>query len=132
MGSRVALVLAFVLSCFVSCADDESDDVRQRGWVDAHPELSNDVRRAILAGDLVPEIGMTRDDVLASIGEPDRKETVEPPHVLYPAFERWVYESRDQVAVFQEGVLVTVYRLSIVRDPETGAALGRHARRKRA
>ncbi len=129
----MALVLGFVWCCFVSCSENGHDDDRRRSWVEAHPELSGEVRDAILAGELVPEIGMTPDDVLASIGEPDARETVDPPRPLYPSFERWIYKSRDQVAVFQRGVLITVYRLSIVRSPESGSArLGNVDASKRA
>jgi hypothetical protein len=111
-----ALILA------VACGGEPVESQRRQTWVDSHPDLSAEVRDAILAGRLVPEIGMTRDDVLASVGEPDRRETVDPPRPLYPSYERWIYAARDQVAVFQRGVLVTVYRLSMVRSPQSGAA----------
>lgn len=70
------------------------DHTRAVAFVKAHPKLSVRYREAILKHELV--IGMTRDMVIASWGEPDQADR-------WPATwgirERWCYRSDREVAV---------------------------------
>ncbi len=59
---------------------------RRQAYVDAHPNLSGNMERAILYGDV--HIGMTAEQVVASIGRPERvNRTV----TAYGSHEQWVY-----------------------------------------
>jgi hypothetical protein len=84
---RASLLLALALLPGAGCTggkaivDDAWDtrsrraaDNRRTDYVNARPGLAESTREAILAGDVLP--GMTRDEVRASWGSPDRESRV--------------------------------------------------------
>jgi len=61
--------LGVIIGLMVSCAM-QTELARRQGYLADHPTIDPKVRDAILAGKLC--MGMTEDEVVASIGAPDR------------------------------------------------------------
>lgn len=61
---------------------------RRLQYLEAHPDLSPAVKKAIYHGEVVP--GMTESDVRASIGEPDQIGTTDTDH---GSREQWDYKT---------------------------------------
>jgi len=66
----------------------KEESTRRLEYLEAHPDLSPVVKKAIAHGDVVP--GMTESDVRASIGEPDQIGSTE---TEYGTRERWYYKT---------------------------------------
>lgn len=68
--------------------EKKDETTRRTQYLEAHPELSAAVKKAIVHGDVVP--GMTESDVRASIGEPDQISSTETDHGTH---EQWYYKT---------------------------------------
>lgn len=77
-----AAAVCLGLAALAACA---TADQRRRNYVEAHPDLSEEVREAILAGDLAE--GMTPDEVIAVRGKP----AVEQGDARAGEAARWTY-----------------------------------------
>lgn len=80
-------------------------EIRQREYINNHPDLSQKTKNAILQSEVF--IGMTDDQVKASIGEPDKvNRTV----YEFGVHEQWVYRDRilsDKYYYFEDGKLTS-------------------------
>ena len=93
------LSLAVVFMILVSCAAVAKlyppTASKRRQYVAAHPELTDEVKAAILSGDVV--IGMTMEEVIASRGRPwDVNRTT----TAYGTDEQWVMGPVDSMATW--------------------------------
>ncbi|MGD1017709.1 MAG: hypothetical protein ABSA12_00170 [Verrucomicrobiia bacterium] len=66
----------------------KEETARRLEYLEAHPDLSPAVKKAIAHGDVLP--GMTESDVRASIGEPDQIGSTEMEHGTH---EQWYYKT---------------------------------------
>lgn len=64
------------------------ETIRRLRYIEAHPELSSVVKKAIYHGEVAA--GMTESDVRASIGEPDQISTTDTDH---GSLEQWYYKT---------------------------------------
>jgi len=112
--ASIVLLVVLTLGCHTtpSKKDEEKsrakqlqlDEARRRlGYIEANPDLSSAVKKAIAYGDVLP--GMTESDVRASIGEPDQIGSTETDHGTR---EQWYYKTgspgKEQL-YFDDGTL---------------------------
>jgi hypothetical protein len=76
---------------------------RRNGYIEKHPNLSLDLREAILRGELL--VDMTADQVIASWGQPRRKEVLDS---VGQVREEWVYHKRYSEYSFSTHYLLFV------------------------
>ncbi|MFC2076875.1 hypothetical protein ACFLT7_07320 [candidate division KSB1 bacterium] len=89
----IAGVIFVTLTYFLAGVDRDQvravvqiEEARRAGYVEAHPGVNADFREAILRGELMMD--MTSDQVIASWGEPRRKEVLDS---VGRVREQWVY-----------------------------------------
>lgn len=73
---------------------------RRQAYISQNPHLSDKFKAAVLEGRVL--LGMTMEDVIASIGKPDQKQET----TTWAAREQWIYHSGTELArlyVFQFG-----------------------------
>jgi hypothetical protein len=112
----IVLLVVLTLGCHTtpSKKDEEKtkakqlqlDEARRRlHYIEANPDLSAAVKKAIAHGDVVP--GMTESDVRASIGEPDQIGTTDTDH---GSREQWLYKTGSpgkEHLFFDDGTLTS-------------------------
>ena len=102
-GSGALKHLLILSLCFLLLAGCTGlqDQKRREQYVDSHPELSGEVERLIVQGKI--QIGMSKDEVLASWGKPRQIHQTVGPWGLH---EQWVYGSKNSGYLnFENGVL---------------------------
>lgn len=77
------------------CGPDCHAEQRRDAYLAAHPELSPKITAAIAEGRVL--MGMTANDVVAVLGEPDRKVDA---HAPWIEREQWIYRSEEGVPVY--------------------------------
>ena len=84
------LVLVFSLAFSICCASQSS---RVQTYLDSHPNLKPEIRQAIIDGDIL--IGMTTEQVVASIGKPVKiNKTTDKDGVS----EQWIYAGKIRLS----------------------------------
>jgi hypothetical protein len=83
----------------------KEETTRRQQYLEAHPDLSAAVKKAIAHGDVV--LGMTESDVRASMGEPDQIGTTDTDH---GSREQWLYKTGSpgkEHLFFDDGTLTS-------------------------
>lgn len=77
-------------TCDTVCQDEK----RRRAYLTQHPNLSVELKNAILEGRVL--IGMTKDQVVAALGRPDQRQDSS----TWAAREQWIYNAGTDQARF--------------------------------
>lgn len=72
-----------LITCDTNCQDEK----RRRTYLVQHPNLSTELKNAILEGRVL--IGMSKDQVIAAIGRPDQRQDTS----TWAAREQWIYNA---------------------------------------
>ena len=96
------ITMLILVLFFSNCAPRYANFATRKDYVDAHPELTSEIRTAILQGNLI--LSMTQDQVRASWGEPHKvNRTVG----IDTIWEEWIYStSRTKYVYFQNGIMI--------------------------